>query len=63
MSLTMTHLLLMDLLSDKIITLAHTYKNVRTMTKEQADDLIELLGTSRDELVSRLKQHGSTGGD
>jgi hypothetical protein len=59
--LTMTHLLLADLLTDKAIMLikASRPENLRTLTKEQADALIKELRPTRDALVQRLKEHGA----
>jgi hypothetical protein len=59
--LTVTHIMLADLLTDKAIMLikASRSENLRTLTKEQADELIKVLRPTRDELVQRLKEHGA----
>jgi len=61
LTLTPSHIMLLDLLTDEIVVLAHAAKNVRTISKEEADAACKELKADRKALVERLKAH-KTGG-
>lgn len=57
MPLTQQQIMLMDILSDRIITLINTWHSVPTMTEEQVNVEIAKWETKSDAEMDRLNQH------